>query len=566
MTPTNPYAPEFQQLRGPQLLHRLMVDGGHPTILIAGSVPWPFGWTNKGIIYLGVPGCGKSVAIKAQRASLSPYYRQRGALFREFVIDPTGTYWDHAARTLPPGVPMLNLSPHFEGSRFWDVARETNNEPVMLMNLVDGLMGVHEQSGGMTSSDPFWPRKARVVVQHLMTVFAERAGPRWRLADVVRALWYPEFLAPILAQSASTRGSAAHEITGKMGKGITATASAELNQLGMVAAFSDSCGKGFTFREQFDRSVFMHLAFDPNIAEGYSRYSAAMAHMLYLVACRHGSELNRTFVFADEAREMRNFRIPEMLARGRQFGLSLTLAAQGIEGLVSQWGEKATKEMMGLMQTIVAFASTPDTAEYLCKMLGKRDGIETNHTTGTSEARGRTEGQSFSDSSSQTHSFTWNGARHLTPDHFPPRIVPSPAANAHPWAPNVRWIHTGSNVSNSRSYTSSGSISTTTTTSASWTAKLSTRDTLVPWDLVGQRMPDPHIDELDCYVISRELGGVGKARSRWLHVLAADRLRAHAPSLVPKPPAHGTLRRFTRDDLQRLGLDLTDELLAAFNS
>jgi hypothetical protein len=469
------------------------------------------------------------------------------------VIDPAGAYWSIAAKTLPPGVPMLNLSPHLEGATILDIAATVDDDPSAANNVVSAFMGVDDEGGGEAKdSDPFWPKKARALLFMLVTVFIRRAKGRWRFADLVVPFRWPEFLAPVLAQTADTRASAAYEIAGKMGKGIVASASAELNELCIVAAYSQRATRTFTFREMMRRSAYMHVCYDPGIAGGYARYASALTRLLELTCYAHGSEHNLTIILGDEGRELRNLHLGRIAARGRQAGLGVILAAQTFEGLVAKWGEKHAREALGLAGTFVCFAASPDTAEYFSKLVGQQEVIEVTFNDGVSVNSGSTWGDVTTHSANTTfinHENKWE----------------EPFLSLNTWMMPQHRDDVGESVSigisKARSYGGSDGIA----KSSGRANRLAVRDTLLPSQLVHQLLADKKGDCLDAYFFNRQVG-VCKIRPRWLHIFEHLPRIPHVPVPRPRPTTDGMLLRWTRADLQRLGLDLTDDLLEALNS
>jgi hypothetical protein len=85
----------------------------------------------------------------------------------------------------------------------------------------------------------------------------------------------------------------------------------------------------------------MHLAFDPEIKDGYSRFGSALSHMLQLGVINRGEEHNYTGIIGDEPRELGDMRIEFGAARGRRAGVFYALAPQSIAGLEAAWGKEA---------------------------------------------------------------------------------------------------------------------------------------------------------------------------------------------------------------------------------
>jgi hypothetical protein len=68
-------------------------------ITIAGNVAVPIDYTNKTVVLLGLPGCGKTATLHGTQRSLAPVYLARPGRVRQFVIDPAGAYWTVVSAT-----------------------------------------------------------------------------------------------------------------------------------------------------------------------------------------------------------------------------------------------------------------------------------------------------------------------------------------------------------------------------------------------------------------------------------------------------------------------------------
>jgi hypothetical protein len=535
--------PEFYPQRGAILSHldaaRAILGRRAPkdhVFELAGVMLRVERYLHKLIVILGKPGSGKTLLVQGLLRSYMRLFELLPDRFRLLVLDPAKVYWQFLARCSPVGVPLMNLSPHLNGSLRWDWAAEIGQNPKARVNLIEALMNSGRRDASQ-ERDPFWPKKARQLLEAVLLVLS-LFSDRWRMRDVLVPFIFPQFCSPLLSLSGHTRGSAAHDLSGKMGKGIHASASAELKQLAMLAAYAEHATKTFTVRDLIGRGCIMHLAFDPEIKDGYSRFGSALSHMLQLAVINRGEEHNYTGIIGDEARELGDMRIEFGAARGRQAGLFYALAPQSIAGLEVAWGKERVEELLELVNTLVCLSCGPRTAKAVSEFVGQVEGVEVtfnenwSHTNSTS--RSVSTGSSFTRSGKSGWSFFGDGLYDVSHAY----------GSSH-------------NVTNSESYSS--------TEGGGRQNAIRVRDAVLASELTHLPPADFDRDSLKGLMFNADTGAF-RFNTRIRHITEGLPPFAHVGLPSPRGDLDGLLKPWTEADVQRLGLTLTPEMQQAINA
>jgi hypothetical protein len=224
-------------------------------------------------------------------------------------------------------------------------------------------------------------------------------------------------------------------------------------------------------------------------------------------------------LWLDEGRYLADLAgLEHLAARGRGAGFGAVFAAQGTPGLISKWGEGRVKELLDLICTWVALSSGPETAEAFSRAVGKVEGLQKSY------------GYSFTSSWSTTYG--WNSGR------------------------TSSWSG-GSSTSSGQSYSTTFSSSTT----YSENFQLVIKEAVLSGELTNLPLASPERDNLCGFVFNPEVGAF-EFDTPFLHHFQ-DLAEPPFPSMPMRPDEEQRLMPWTEDDLRRLLLEPTPELIKA---
>lgn len=521
--------PLFTPVRGANrttqagVMRQLSADPG-PLFALAG-VLWPaFRYLNKLTLITGRPEAGKTVMVRMMMASVGRLFgllqelaecgRYPGdGMMRWLVVDPTNAYLPYLYQCLPGDVPITRATPVDLGGKRWDIARDITSDA-----LNEALQaGLFPESLFRKAGDPFWYNKAREITQGIVTVYHD-LGSDWQFHDIIVPIKYPQFLKPLLEQSPRTRGISQHELVGRLGRDIIATSSSVVNRMAIAAALWQRAEDAFSLRDFLDRRGVLHFAYTPDQITVLSGVANAMIHVLVLLGISRNDPHNHTILWLDEGRYLADLAgLEDLAARGRGAGFGAVYAAQGIPGLMNKWGELRVRELLDITCTWVAMSAGPETAEAFCRAVGKVEGIQ----------------ETFG--SSLTHSFTetwgWNTSRTL------------------------------SFQSNSTTRGKSGSTSRSTSSSSSRSFSLTIKDAILSSELTNLPLASGALDRVCGFAFNPEVGAF-EFDAPFLHHFEGLPEPPFA-AMPTRPDAEQRLYPWTPDDIRRLKLKPTPELIAA---
>lgn len=512
--------PLFKPCRGARQVtqdaakYLLAVDPG-PLYDLAG-VMWPARrYLNKLSFITGKPGSGKTAAMKKSMQSQANLFSVLDTL-RWLTIDPTNTLLPYLFQILPLDVPILRVSPQDADGLAWDIGADITNE-----TLNEALQtGLFPDALFQQSSDKFWYTKGREMSGYVVNVYHDRRSP-WEFHDLVIPIRYPQFLKPLFLQSPRTRGQARSEIVGRLGRDIKSTSSSVLNRMATAAALWRNAKRKFSIKEFLESRSVMHFAFTPDLAPSLSGIANAMTYMLILMAIKRNDETNHTILWCDESRYLADISgLDDIAARGRGSGLGLISVAQGLPGLVAKWGEKRASELLDLICTWVTFSAGHETAQMFSRMVGQVEGIQKSYGTSVTTSTSRTEGVSTS-----------SGGTFLNPTN---------------------------SVSRSESVTHSSSFS------YSENFQLVTKDSILPSEITNLPLADPIDDLLQGFAFNPDVGAF-----RFQTDFIKDLEALPAPPFIEmpmRPDHHQRLEPWTLEDIRRLNLELTPDMIKALHS
>lgn len=388
-----------------------------PLFELAG-IMWPARrYLNKLTFVSGRPGTGKTVLQQLMMASAAGLFQTmreqaRAGLYpgegrmRWLVVDPTNSYLPYLYRTLPGDIRIIRASPNDADGWAWDVAKDVNSDA-----LNDAFQtALFPDSLFAKSGDPFWYSKARELTKSLVEVFHYR-GSAWEFCDIIIPIKYPQFLRPVLKQSPLTIGKVRHELVGKLGRDIIATASSVVNRMAVAAALWRKAKRRFSLADFLESRDVVHFSFTPEMIASLSGIANALTHILILKGISRTDEYDHTVLWLDESRYLADLAgLEDLAARGRGAGFGAIISAQGTPGLISKWGESRVKELLDLICSWVTLSAGYETALAYSHAVGLVEGIQESY--GRSETYGHTSTTTTTHGSSNTSSWNAAGAPH----------------------------------------------------------------------------------------------------------------------------------------------------------
>jgi hypothetical protein len=470
---------------------------------------WPSQrYLNKVSFVTGRPGSGKSTILKMLMQSLAHLFTvNENKRFRWLQIDPTDTYLPWLYQILPLDVEILRVSPQDADGLAWDIAKD----------VVDDLMNQALQTGlfpealFQKTTDTFWYTKAREATGGVVTVYHDR-GSAWLFHDLVIPIKYPQFLRPLLKQSIRTSGMADSELVGRLGRDLLATTSSVINKMAVAAAYWRNAKKLFTLKDFLNSKSVMHLAYSPDMIPVLSGLGNAMTNLLILMALKRKDEHNHTILFCDESRYMSDLAgIDHLAAFGRASGLGAVILAQGLPGLLSQWGEKRTRELLDLVCTWITLSSGQETAQAFSHVVGQIEGLQESY------------GYSWTSSFGRTESSGMSGG-----------------------------------TFNSSSGTTSGS-----STTYSQNFQIALKHAVLPAEITGLPLAYAETDQIHGYCFNPDVGAF-RFNTDFLRYFR-DVPASPVEGMPLRPAEQQILKPWTLEDLRRLKLELTPELATALD-
>ncbi len=509
----------------------LAADPG-PLFSLAG-VLWPARrFLNKLTLITGRPDSGKTVLMRLMMESVANLFpvlveQAKAGLYpgegkmRWLVIDPTNAFLPLLYQVVPSDIPIVRSTPVDAGSKRWAI-REDITSPALIEALLEGLF---PESLFKKGSDPFWYTKGREITGAVVTVYLEKHCA-WEFHDLVIPIKYPQFLKPLLMQCPSTRGMAEHDLVGRLGRDILVTASSILNKMAIAAALWQKADATFSLKQFLDRREVLHFAYTPDLIPCFSGIANAMTRVLILLGISRNETHNHTILWLDEGRYLADLAgFEDLAARGRGAGFGAIFAAQGRSGLDNKWGEGRVKELFDLVSTWVALSSGPETAEAFCRAVGKVEGVLKNYGT----------------------SLSWNTSTSRTTSE----------GTTKSWS--TQDLKTTKGGSSNKG--TSESISTSRGVSSSENFQLTVRDAILPSELTNLPYANPCLDQISGFAFNPEVGAFHFAAPFVDHFKNLP--EALVDSLPRRPDSDQRLLPWTTDDITRLGLEATPELIAA---
>lgn len=525
-----PYRGAFRTTQD-EVERQLTAEAG-PLYLLAGTM-WPARrFLNKLTFITGRPDTGKTVLVRMMMESAAGLFHVLPAQcelglypgdgkMRWLVVDPTNAYLPLLYQVVPGDVPIVRATPVDRDGKRWDIAADITSDAL------NGALqtGLFPDSLTQKASDPFWYTKARQLTAAIVTVYLDR-NANWQFHDLIIPVKYPQFLRPVLKQSARTVGMVKQDLVGRLGRDIVTTTSSVLDKMAIAAALWQRAKATFSLREFLDSRQVLHFAYTPDMIPCFAGIAGALTHVMVLLGIARNDPFNHTLLWLDEGRYLSALTaLEDLAARGRGAGFGQVVATQGTPGLINKWGEAPVRELLDLVATWVTLSAGPETAEAFCRAVGKIEGLQESHgysfTNGYSEAHARASGGSTS--------YSIRGGR-----------------------------TSGSNWGETYTRTTTSSR----TTSANFA--LVTKDAILPSEVTNLRYANAEEDRLFGFAFNPEVGAFEFEAPFLAHFRGLPDPLVDAMPL--RPECDQRLMPWTEEDITRIGLEPTPELIAAVKS
>lgn len=512
-----------------EALRYMLADPG-PMFALAGTWLPAREYLNKLTLVTGRPGAGKTTLLRIMLQSLANLFSllpaqarlglyPGGGDMRWCVIDPTNAYLGYLYQILPLDVPIVRASPHDAGGAAWDIAKDvTTDAENMAFQSALFPASLFQKSG-----DIFWLTKGQSVTEGVVTGFHDR-GSDWQFHDLVIPIKFPQFLKPLLMQCERTRGLVKHDLVGRLGRDIVSTCSATINKMAVAAAMWQRATTRFSLTEFLTQRAVLHFGFAPDMVPALGGVANALMSTLVLKAINRNEEFNHTYLVADEATYLSDISsLDHLAARGRGAGLGAILLPQSTPGLIAKWGQSRVEELMELLACWVTLSAGRQTATAFSQLVGDVEGLAESY------------GNSFTSGYSSTTTSSYGGSN----------------------APGLFGKPTGTTWG----YSSSSTYSSSTTHSKSF--QLVTKPAILPSEITNLPNADRETDTISGFMFTP---GVGS----W--EFAADFIKYFRglpplpfPTMPTRPPEDQVLTPWTIDDIKRLGLTMTEEMMKALH-
>ena len=239
------------------------------------------------------------------------------------------------------------------------------------------------------TTQPFFVNAAQDLLTGVFMALNATKPGSWILLDVVRAMKSPEKLRALLRTTPDGRDLLATYIDhdSRVAANILATGRTKLAPFETVAALWSRATKKVSL-------VDWATTKDPYvIVLGTDDASAATLRPLMQAVFQRAAELitgrveeeppDQSFFFLDEVRVAGRLRgLDSLLLKGRSKSARVVLAAQDVEGLMSVYGDKEARELLGMCGNVALLRQFgTGSMEWASKLLGKHERKRATHTT-----------------------------------------------------------------------------------------------------------------------------------------------------------------------------------------
>jgi hypothetical protein len=412
----------------------------------------------RSFLWVGRAGSGKSLSMALLMQKVIPAITE-GSGYRAIIND-------HNQGLLPEiygmGVncPVYILNPLDARGYAWDLAVDFQ-EPDELLQLAS----IFVQKSGDKQND-FFNSAVRICFFAITYLFSQTAPKKWRLRDVLIALFSRDYLLALLGNTTDPNVRKAIEVLGgsnqgkigseKQAAGVMGTTITLLDKFSTIAALSDyhiQAGRKFSLAQWSKESSIALLGNSVTSSEAIGVLNQAFIHR----SCEVILELEESrtacnWLFLDEFVGLgKQAKIPKLALEGRKRGVCLVLGIQSIADVFHLYGREQTESLLGQIEhKAILSVSDRISAEWASQVIGSQttwDGenpssIKTKDVVPASEfidlpvinPRLEIGLKGFYSSKvvhSHTYAFSYLKKTILPPDESVPKFIPAPSKYKH---------------------------------------------------------------------------------------------------------------------------------------
>lgn len=344
-----------------------------------GGVRLPIDTLRLGTAYMGVPGSGKTTQLKRLMCDVLPTIRDDGNR-KALIYDVKGELGSYVRSLRDAGhvtCPVMTLDPFDSHAWAWDMAADVDT-PSRAMDVAALLI-----PDGSGKDQEYFQKGARLLIAGVMQSLMQQKPREWTLRDLLLVLGDPNLLNAMLRRSAAGRRTlrSVHAGPGTGYAGLLSTIAVHTQLLSPIAALWDRLPStrkvSLTDWAQNGRGVLVLGSTNDN-SVAMKALNATIFHVLTKALMPRGLDNVagvRTFVLVDEAASAGYLDVlPDLLARGRGYGIATVLTCQNIDGLFEAFGRDRTLSMLGqLSQFVLMRLATQESQKWASVILGETE-------------------------------------------------------------------------------------------------------------------------------------------------------------------------------------------------
>jgi hypothetical protein len=301
-----------------------------------------------GVLILGAPGTGKSVLLKALRASIATEMSLSSDGIVVCDFDTKEDLYD-IARLFPSNVPFYNLDPFVDGNP-WNLAGEIDS-PLAIKELANALIPNANQN------QPYFSEMARYSWSQNLLGLWLRVKEKLTFRDMVLAGMSPNNIRKVARSSSLSESIVPLFQDTESGLSLAATSVHAMSRFAEAAAlYSTSKGAPVTTRSILSRTrAVVRLPFNLKAAYTLGPLAALFAMMLQLRAMIE-SVKGRIIIFIWDELSLIPGGLDLTLSSifGREAGVVNTLAFQSQATTAEKFGKDKLEALISLPKTIIA--------------------------------------------------------------------------------------------------------------------------------------------------------------------------------------------------------------------
>ncbi len=364
--------PRFRPERGKLRLDRPPRDDPRRETVNLVGIPAPIDCLKLGVLFLGVPGTGKTVAL----TRLGRSYWRRAA--REVRLDFKNEAYPQLEKDLPKDRPIwqMNVFDRHPTVASLNLAETFTNFALahrLGYALVSDLKGDHQ---------PFFRNAARALVVAVVELLARRraeAQRPWRLRDVLAVASAREVLEAVMGTDPDARDCYAQFMHhGDSAKDVFSTLHGCLSRFKAYAVADFAVARQVSLREFMGSRGVMILGVDPEIMKVQLPLYQLLMHLVVEASLLRQLPGDRTVLCLDEIAMLEEVGdlVVTACATGRSSNLAILAATQSLSLLRHRLGKENEESLRALLQTVVAFQlRDPEDARWVAELVGKYEGV-----------------------------------------------------------------------------------------------------------------------------------------------------------------------------------------------